>query len=1119
MKYRILTIVLIIALISSTLPLFNIVATVKANPTIIHVPTDYPTISDAIGNATAGDTILVDSGTYNEAVNIDKPLNITSVNGPGATIIDGTGVTLASAGLVKITAAGNVTFSGFTVENAELDSNLNEFEIFSSSSTSSVTYLISNNNIVGTGDTNPNDFEVGFYSQNDQANIVFTYNNITNIGGNNIVFEVHTGTTEISHNILEAGIGLAADSVFFMTYNGINVDTLQNVSYNTFNMGTGSLFDYDHRSTAISFNTPGAAYGVGDAQFTNVLIQGNTVNNLQSYRRGIGFWNGGGAGGGIIGPDVEGNIITGTNATESYGIDFIATGTSPTVAPDTTVMLNTISSVAYGVYLRTDGCAPDAQIYYNNIAGNTVGLDNTAGSSPVDAQFNWWGDHTGPYNATSNPSGMGDPVNGNVDYTPYLTNPVPTAFSPSVYENAIIRAADRLVSLQSSTDFGWDWVVDGEPPWTGVSSQNLYGVTALGLVYAYEITGNSTYLMAAENAANHMTSGAHPENGDFYNNGWGYDSDYIFLVQLAEASGNSSYKTYALTAWAWQKANVSRYADGNQTQLWDYLANNWVGPGYYGLAAWECGQWGLAALEMGDTAWAANMASNVIDANMGLIALPMTTPYIENNYTNDYVNLGMGSALKFLATLGGYASDVTTLKNQLESNQLCDGGWDFELTATPGESQTTAYVIMGLQAAGDYAAARKGADWLAATQLPNGGWQGSPDEYSEVDSETMQALTASIAQLTVASAYDSPNPAVGTTTYFVGTSVTANVTSPVSGPTGTQYVCTGWTGTGDVPASGPGTTVTFTITQDSSITWNWKTQYYLTVQTNPPSLVIIPGQGWYDNGTPVTLTAPPVTGYIFSYWDVDGISQGSFVNPITVNMDAPHNATAFYVVEPLMEVEPSTHIAKDLNQTFTMNITLNNVTPGLKLVGFEFKLSYNTTLLHVVSVENGTFLEEFAGSPNGGMLYYGPVYGSDYVLFAGLILPDTNGIWHAPFPSGNGTIATITFNVAYQPYGLQNPTNYCNLTLFATKLGDFQANPIQHDVQNGSYGIVPTPLGDLNFDGTVDIYDAILFAMSFGTRPSDLHWNPYADLNKDGIIDIYDAIILSSHFGQERPDP
>jgi len=145
-------------------------------------------------------------------------------------------------------------------------------------------------------------------------------------------------------------------------------------------------------------------------------------------------------------------------------------------------------------------------------------------------------------------------------------------------------------------------------------------------------------------------------------------------------------------------------------------------------------------------------------------------------------------------------------------------------------------------------------------------------------------------QLTVVSAYDSPNPTSGP--YTPGTSITASVTSPVAGPAGTQYVCTGWTGTGDVPASGIGTTTTFIIAQDSSITWNWKTQYYLTVKTDPPGAATIPGEGWYD--TPATLTAPLVSGkYSFRFWFVDGVYQGK-ANVITVPMSAPHTAIAYY---------------------------------------------------------------------------------------------------------------------------------------------------------------------------------------------------------------------------------
>jgi hypothetical protein len=171
--------------------------------------------------------------------------------------------------------------------------------------------------------------------------------------------------------------------------------------------------------------------------------------------------------------------------------------------------------------------------------------------------------------------------------------------------------------------------------------------------------------------------------------------------------------------------------------------------------------------------------------------------------------------------------------------------------------------------------------------------------------------------LEVSSAYGSPSPTSGW--YDAGSSITASVNSPISGPTGTRYVCTGWTGTGSVPASGTGTSAAFTLNAPSSITWNWKTQYLLTVVTIPaglspqptrnPSGEAGPANGWwYDASTSVTLTAQSVTGYNFDYWDVDGASQGTGVATITVVMNAPHTATAHYtqVVTYKLKIETTT---------------------------------------------------------------------------------------------------------------------------------------------------------------------------------------------------------------------
>ncbi|MEM3576955.1 MAG: hypothetical protein QXX51_00670 [Candidatus Bathyarchaeia archaeon] len=58
-------------------------------------------------------------------------------------------------------------------------------------------------------------------------------------------------------------------------------------------------------------------------------------------------------------------------------------------------------------------------------------------------------------------------------------------------------------------------------------------------------------------------------------------------------------------------------------------------------------------------------------------------------------------------------------------------------------------------------------------------------------------------------------------------------------------------------------------------------------------------------------------------------------------------------------------------------------------------------------------------------------------------------------------------------------------------------------------------IGDINGDKVVDIFDAILMSIAYGSHNGDPKWNPNADLDNSGEIDIFDAIILSAHYGEE----
>jgi len=171
---------------------------------------------------------------------------------------------------------------------------------------------------------------------------------------------------------------------------------------------------------------------------------------------------------------------------------------------------------------------------------------------------------------------------------------------------------------------------------------------------------------------------------------------------------------------------------------------------------------------------------------------------------------------------------------------------------------------------------------------------------------------------------------------------------------------------------------------------------------------------------------------------------------------------------PHLEVSPTSVELTALNQEFDLNIVMKNVVAGWELVGFNFKLDYNKTILEIVSVSNGTFLEGFAGLPNGGMFYIPPVNGPDYIITGAMILPDEWGVYHAPpaFPSGEGVVYTIRFKGILQ--GVYPTTYSCALNLDDSwvDFGDKDGVAIPKDPSvDGIYSMRPKILGR-----AIDVY-------------------------------------------------
>ena len=114
--------------------------------------------------------------------------------------------------------------------------------------------------------------------------------------------------------------------------------------------------------------------------------------------------------------------------------------------------------------------------------------------------------------------------------------------------------------------------------------------------------------------------------------------------------------------------------------------------------------------------------------------------------------------------------------------------------------------------------------------------------------------------------------------------------SPVTGGSGVQYVWTSW-------SDGGAQTHTYTTPLSSqTVTANYKTQYFLTMQPNPSGGgAVSPSSGFYDAVSSVPIQATPATAgeYIFTDWT--GSGSGSYSgtnNPASITMTGPITQTA-----------------------------------------------------------------------------------------------------------------------------------------------------------------------------------------------------------------------------------
>ncbi|MFA5772656.1 MAG: right-handed parallel beta-helix repeat-containing protein [Thermoplasmata archaeon] len=355
----------------------------KANAATITVDDSgwqsYTSVQAAVNASSAGDTVYVYNGTYNEKVTISKRINLVGESNQN-TIIQGTD---ASDSTGVYVTANYVNISNLKIDNFAYGIYL---------------YTGSNNNIVTSNIVSDCSYYGILLSTSNNNTITSNTVSRCNHFGIYLAYAYTSSNNIISNTVSDCGTVLNCGSGILLSGSSNN-----NIISNTVsNCESHGIWIYSVSNSYIVSNTiSNSDNGIClEHGSTNNNIVSNTVSNCDN---GTSLYSS------------SNNIIVSNTISNSGSCGIYISGSNNNITGNTVANSNN-----YGVYLYSSS---NNNMTSNNIYSNKQwGLYQYSGTDNT-AYNNWWGGASGPYNAVSKPDGNGDNITGGVPFTPWATEP------------------------------------------------------------------------------------------------------------------------------------------------------------------------------------------------------------------------------------------------------------------------------------------------------------------------------------------------------------------------------------------------------------------------------------------------------------------------------------------------------------------------------------------------------------------------------------------------------------------------------------------------------------------------------------------------------------------------